>query len=733
MFYPATIRCVMQIVSKKKDEKMNYCARMLGISFLCTMLTINGSTNTSPYFSIRSQGCDIVQEIAGLTNHVNLFGVDRFYGTAAVGVKYSKSFHSQRIAQCLFGNDLLGCDSQCRAIKISGSAVEGRNSNKDWLADYFGLPRDYQSTITFCPRIENVITNLTAYFGLDNWYEGLFARVYAPLAYTKWNLNYAEDINSRGGLNHHPGYFNGRVTLGAPETQNIRVPATGTLQYTVNRSTYPNAYGVARTSLVDSFTDFACNKAVPSLGSGTETVGLPQLVSDGQTTPTVNTTLANATFPPVTFNPLCFARFAGTPCDNTTKIGFADLYFTIGYNYKHTDDSHFGVGLRVIAPTGNAPDSEYVFEPILGNGNHWGVGVALSAHKVLWESDNEKEAWTFFMDSNITHLLSTTQKRTFDLKNKPNSRYMLAQKMKSTVNNLTGNLTGGSSITTGFSAPEAQFDNAFTPIANLTTLDAKVSVGVQTDTVFMFSYRHGDFICDVGYNLWTRSCEKIKLKCKTDAPFDNGTTWVLKGDAQVYGYGAATVSAATMNTPQISVDTPLGIALSPSQSTATIHGGANGYTSSSTTSGSLTLQPVQNPGINNPYYAFNSADVASNPVQIINNNPNLPATANPSATSITTQVQTSVQPVFLTANDIDLDGARTKGMSHKLFVNMAYTWVAHAESWDPYIGGGLEGEFHTQSSLPCTTSSSNKAACSKCKSCGISQWALWIKGGISFH
>lgn len=39
----------------------------------------------------------------------------------------------------------------------------------DWLADYFGLPRDCQSTVSFKPSISNFILDYSFYLGLDSW------------------------------------------------------------------------------------------------------------------------------------------------------------------------------------------------------------------------------------------------------------------------------------------------------------------------------------------------------------------------------------------------------------------------------------------------------------------------------------------------------------------------------------------------------------------------------------
>lgn len=83
---------------------------------------------------------------------------------------------------------------------------------------------------------------------------------------------------------------------------------------------------------------------------------------------------------------------------------------------------------------------------------------------------------------------------------------------------------------------------------------------------------------------------------------------------------------------------------------------------------------------------------------------------------------------ILTTDDIDYDGARTKGMSHKLFVHGAYNWVDREIV--PFIGLGGEVEFGR-------TSDCCKPACESTCSipasyASLSQWGIWLKGGCSF-
>src|SRR6185436_1681238 len=117
-------------------------------------------------------------------------------------------------------------------------------------------------------------------------------------------------------------------------------------------------------------------------------------------------------------------------------------------------------------PTGNKPEGEFLFEPIVGNGHHWTLGVGFNAHAMLWRSECDDSCFGFYLDANITHLFSTCQRRAFDLCTPgANSRYMLAQKLGTNTQELNG----------GSSTSDSQFINIFAPVANLTTSKVNVS------------------------------------------------------------------------------------------------------------------------------------------------------------------------------------------------------------------------------------------------------------------
>jgi len=548
---------------------------------------------------------------------------------------------------------------------ISGSQVTTRNA-LCLMAENFYLPTDYTSCLTSAPLIQNTVVDIEYYMGFNKWLNGLFFRINAPINFSRWSLSLIEDDQSTNVdvSSYDPGYFNND--------------------------------GIPNAQLFTSFSQYLSGN-VPFAVSG------------------------------VVFDPLCYAKVEGCSGDRSVTC-LADLSWVFGWNFINREQGHLGLGILTRAPTGNRPNAEFLFEPISGNGGHWEFGAHITSHYTFWQCKEENSSLGLYVDANITHLFNTRQTRTFDLIGKPLSRYMLAQRLGSPVNNL---IAVGSDATTHI--PIAQFQHEFCPVANLTTRTLKVNAAVQADIVAQFSYKAGDgFTLDFGYNFWARSCDKFcfdtctsNTLCNTSVPCSvafTPDTWALKGDAYVIGFD--------LNTNSI---TP--VALSATQNQATIYAGTNLPATGPGVdpNGNLILTPLKsNSGIDNRQLAFTS-----------NGDPLFGTISGDAGT----QIGTSLEPIFIKESDINF--AATRGMSHKVYAHMSYTCMECACA-TPYIGIGGFGEFGVNAnacnkkgdesscaqscSNSCSMVSTSSSSCNtgSCNTASLSQWGVWIKMGASF-
>ncbi len=638
----------------------------------CAMITSCAlHARVIPYISIRSQSVNAARELALWQTQINLDDMIHTYGSLSLTPEYEQTFNGEKIARALF-NDALVRDKTCKdslAFNVEGSLVPHRDS-RALLAENFGLPTDYSSVVTIHPKIKNFILDIDFYIGLDEWLPGWYVRLHTPLVHTVWNLNFCEKVKNPGSNTYPLGYFNG-----------------------INYATTGNPYGVSRANLVDTFDDYISQRRTPAIEG-------------------------------VTFYPLEKARISECPLDDTK---FSEIQCAVGWNFCTDECYHAGFNLRGSIPIGTRPLGIYLFEPIIGNGKLWELGAGFTGHWMPWISCDGTNNIAFYLDANITHLFKARQTRTFDFCNKPLSRYMLAATMTAPAVNLFN-----TDDETTRMAPMYQFDNDFAPVANLSTIAVDVGAAVQADVVLKFAFTHCNYQFDIGYDFWARSCEEICPRCACTWPH---MTWALKGDAFVYGFTFTPPDTIAQAVP-----------LSASELDATIFCGTN----NAQRTGPFVWE--QNPGIDNAQLAFNE------------DGQNLQNFAN--ETDSLVNIYSSFDPYVFSTNEFkqwDLKAAQTRGLSNKIFGNFGHICAIN-DHWSRYIGIGFEAEFgHCDKRLstalvpdcvqknPGQATTSLLSCCSQC--CGtnnnncksnrceqnrdcidfaISQWGVWIKGGISF-
>ncbi len=403
----------------------------------------------------------------------------------------------------------------------------------------------------------------------------------------------------------------------------------------------------------------------------------------------------------ITFDGLHCAKICGGK-DSVTTV--PEVRFALGWNFLLQEDYHLGVNIQASGPSGKKAGHEFLFSVQNGNDGHWELGGAVGAHFILWRNTEETSNFGFYLDANFTHLFNSCQQRCFDLCERPLSRYMIAEKMvpASTIAETPADMVAGGATLVTTTTATYQFSGTFAPVANITDFNLDVSVGVQADIVAMFNYTNGGWSWDLGYNFWYRSCEKLHAKCDN---FESNT-WALKGDSQVFGFDKGvngTTAAATNSLP-----------LSATQNNATITHGLNmGQT-----------LPLTNPKVDNAQLAW--AAVSGNPLNSLRTG------------TTQEQIRTSIQPVFIQKSDINF--ARNQGMSNKVFSHLGYNWI-NRENVIPYVGVGFEAEFgaghnncgdcETECGQDCDSDCDDVNG--NCLRCSLSQWGIWLRGGVSFN
>lgn len=580
----------------------------------------------------RSQELNRPLQMVGACESTHIIDKGPFYATLSAAGFYNKSFRSNTITRALFGKSLQCSGSSDPYLHIQGSSYVGNNRDPiALLADYFYLPRDYDGRISFEPSIENGGVDLDLYFGLNDMREGLYFRIHSAIVHSRWNLGIREKITTLGTLPYPPGYF-------TPDFLHSN-------------------------QLLERFTQYGCGQS-PLCGAVSQ--DLSQIIVNTPVNPGNGMQGVLTTY----LDPLKYAKL----CCSESKTRLSDIRLELGQIIKEQDDYHIGTSLQLVIPTGTKTHARLLFEPTIGNGHHWELGGGFHAHYRMHHNEEKDAHASLYTDFTITHLFSNRQSRTFDLKNKPLSRYMLASY-----------LTAGS----------AQFDKEYAPVANISTLDVNVKVSIQIDLTALVHYHKKQWDFDLGYNLWFRSREHIKKRASEehcpdalcDATAQN--RWVLKGDARMYGFNY------DEDTGLIGEISPLGV----SENDATIYQGTNNSLFDCSTDDT-------NIRIDNPVTLGTTP--APTPLPLLTVYPC------PSASGAGPYIKTSNPPIFISCCDLDI--RELKCISHKIFANGSYAWNWHDTNL--FIGLGGSAEFGEVDRCEFLFSPSS--------------WEVWLKTGVTF-
>jgi hypothetical protein len=205
----------------------------------------------------------------------------------------------------------------------------------------------------------------------------------------------------------------------------------------------------------------------------------------------------------------CFGRIDNDcrkNCHKITKVG--DVTIRVGYETVNRDDVHLDSFFGFIIPGGNRPKGVNVFEPIVGHNHHWGFVLGSTFGLEIWHNTCGDITWSGEFDFSITDFFSRKERRSFDLKKKPWSRYMQFY-----VNQAQAELAASMIV----SDPTFALTLG-TPGIDLLTQDVHVRPGFYRmfNAALIIDTTCYEF--EVGYNFFARQAECLRLAC----PFPTG-------------------------------------------------------------------------------------------------------------------------------------------------------------------------------------------------------------------
>lgn len=176
--------------------------------------------------------------------------------------------------------------------------------------------------------------------------------------------------------------------------------------------------------------------------------------------------------------------------------GFADIEFKIGYEWLSHTPYHLESYIGALIPTSAKPNGYLLFQPLVGNGRHWGLIFGSRAGFDLADYPSYGIHIRMELSNHTQFLFPDSQIRALDLKNRPWSRYMpmYANEEQAEFAAQSGTTYEG------------------TPGINILTRCVQVKPGIantiNTAGVITIKGVH----LEGGYNIYVRTADSVSLK-----------------------------------------------------------------------------------------------------------------------------------------------------------------------------------------------------------------------------
>jgi len=416
---------------------------------------------------------------------------------------------------------------------------------------------------------------------------------------------------------------------------NLKLKVVSSAQYPANVLSAAGGESV-QTTLINYFN-----------GTFSNTNGKAEVAPIDLTPPFIILPLPNHVFASTNINlqdPLKSAKIDG----NRSDTNAAEINVGVGYKFLNKESYHAALALAVAFPTGDEADGTYVFDAIVGNGDHFGIVADFCADTRIWGDINHNIKLNAAIK--YYYLFENTEKRTLGIKGYNMGQYALLVKAGTAANQTT----------------------SLIPAANVTTLNLNITPGSQFDGILGLAYNNGNFTCDLGYNLYFRAAESLKLK----DTFAAG------------GYAVAAVNANTTG----------GITY-----TATEDGAGLNYTITNPLASTIAITG----SIHANGGPFPNGNIA---VETAANGVAIPAPIVPAA-YIDGGIINGASAILSTSN-LDIDGASTPSqLTNSIYLSLGYIFK--------------------QSSIPVMLGLGGKYEWA-CKNSAFDQWTVYGKLGIGF-
>ncbi len=182
---------------------------------------------------------------------------------------------------------------------------------------------------------------------------------------------------------------------------------------------------------------------------------------------------------------LKYGKFSNSDMKKTSlseiSLGFGSTF--IG---SESSNSYLATSSSISIPIEKESDPEYIFSPNSGTNGHFCASWTVNS-KLCLSEDDDKIKLNLFLNLENSFIIRKHQMRTFDLKNKPFSRFLQLRK-------------------------KDQIDDLTESAANILTQNVRVSPYSVVDATFGIKANYNSLETELGFGVWAHPAERIKME-----------------------------------------------------------------------------------------------------------------------------------------------------------------------------------------------------------------------------
>jgi len=198
----------------------------------------------------------------------------------------------------------------------------------------------------------------------------------------------------------------------------------------------------------------------------------------------------------------CYGKIKSCHPMNETKVSNVEVRAAL--QIANNEHSHLESWAGVNVPTGNTPNGIYVFQPIVGHDHHFTVFMGSSFGVHVYENESRSLMVYSEFDFNIQYFFPHNETRSFDLVDRPWSRYMQLYD------------TAQATVAADPGTPLSVATTLHTPGINALTQSVKVKPGYARTFNVAWDLLWRAFELEVGYNFYAQQAECVDAPCIAD-------------------------------------------------------------------------------------------------------------------------------------------------------------------------------------------------------------------------